>query len=336
MRGHFRTLFGPGSGRHWATALAVLLASGLLGCEAKLRLQDVAKARTEAIRRTDQFQAGIIAGKLLVVVASHGVIVKSTDRGLTWVRQELAGWPSLIDITQCPNGDVIALAFEGQIWTAPASADKWTLHKIDSKETPQALTCDPHGRLWVVGSYSSIVNSADGGKTWTTQSLDQDLFLTSIQFLDDKNAIATGEFGTVAKTHDGGTSWQSQNAIPEEFYPADTWFQNLSVGWAVGLRGRVMQTVDGGTTWTLQSTPTLAPLFRLNSVDGVPYAVGGDGVIMRFEGGAWQLVPYDSPFHLYLRVLLPIGDELLIAGGSGALRVLPRAAPVKALADVAR
>lgn len=307
--------------RGWGCGLVGILML-LGGCEAKLRLEAVDAAREQAIRRTDHFQSAVANAERMVVVGTHGLIVTSADQGKSWQRFELAGWPSLIDITACPDGELVALAYEGQIWTAPATADAWTMHRIESAETPQALTCDPAGRIWVVGGFSSFTMSADHGKTWSAQSLDEDLFLTTIQFFDGDTAIATGEFGTVVKTIDAGATWQVQAPMPDEFYPEDTWFQDSQTGWAVSLRGRVLATTDGGMTWALQSTPTLAPLFSLSMSGGVPYAVGGDGVIVRRVDEAWQAVEYAEPFHLYLRAVAPVGDRLLVAGGSGALRLL--------------
>ena len=312
----------------WAAVLTLLA-----GCEAKLRLQDVEAAKHEPIRRSDQFQAAVASDPLLVVVGLHGIVVTSADHGATWTRHELAGWPSLIGLTRCPNGSLVALAYEGELWTAPATAETWVRQKIETKETPQAITCDPTGQLWVVGSYSSILNSADGGKTWKSQSLDDDLFLTSVQFVDAKNAIATGEFGTIVKSTDAGATWQKQDPMPEEFYPEDTWFKDALTGWSVSLRGRLLGTTDGGATWTMQETPTVAPLFKLGAAGAVPLAVGGDGVVLRRVDDAWQAVTYEDPYNLYLRVLLPVGDKLLIAGGSGALRVIPLANTNKAVAD---
>jgi photosystem II stability/assembly factor-like uncharacterized protein len=312
---------------------AAFIAFALVGCEAKLRLEDVDAARAEPIRRTDQFQAGAVSAERLVVVATHGVVVTSSDRGTSWKRYELPGWPSLIDVTQCPNGNFVALAFEGQVWTAPPTGDVWTMQKIDTTETPQAITCDSRDRLWVVGSFSTILNSADGGKTWASYSLDEDLILTTIQFFDRDNAVATGEFGTALKTADGGATWLRLAPMPDEFYPEDTWFQDPMTGWSVSLRGRIIETRDGGATWSLQATPTLAPLFTLGAIDGTPYAVGGDGVVLRLTKGAWEVVSYDDQFHLYLRVLTPLDDKLLIAGGSGSLRVLPLVAAALASAQ---
>ncbi len=303
--------------------LALLLA----GCEAKLRLEEVDATRQQPIRRSDQFQAAASNAERVVVVATHGVIVTSADQGQSWQRVELEGWPSLMDVAACPDGSFVALAFERQIWLGSPTAEQWTMAKIDSNETPQALTCDSRGRVWVVGSFSTFLVSADKGATWTAQSLEEDLFLTSIQFFDANHAIAVGEFGAVLKTMDGGTTWQNLDPMPEEFYPQDAWFQDPQQGWAVGLRGRVMETADGGATWRLVQTPTLAPLFTLGALNGVPCVVGGDGVVMLRVNGQWQPQSYPDAYHQYLRAMLPLGDKLLVAGGSGALRVLTLSNP---------
>lgn len=325
--------FARGSGPREAGCLLVLLVL-LAGCEAKLRLEDVEAAREQAIRRSDQFQAAVPTSERLVVVGTHGVIVTSADGGSTWHRHELAGWPSLIDVARCPDGSLVALAYERELWTATATADHWTRVPLASEETPQALTCDPGGRWWIVGSFSSIQSSADRGKTWHTQTLDEDLFLTSIQFVDQQQAFATGEFGTVLKSVDGGAAWERLPSLPDEFYPEDAWFADPEHGWVAGLQGAILATSDGGQTWTRQSTDTLAPLYSIGTVGGVPYVVGGEGVILRLAQSRWQRLEYADPVHAFLRVAVEVGNgKLLIAGGSGALRLIDTA---PAAADIAR
>lgn len=312
------------------TLLPVLLAILLAGCEAKLRLDGVEATKAQPVRRTDQFQSAVGSEQALVAVASHGVVVASTDHGKTWRRHDLAGWPSLIDIDRCPDGQLVALSYEREIWLAPADGSSWERRPIDTKETPQALTCDPTGRIWVVGSFSTFLSSTDRGATWQSQSLDQDLLLTTIQFLDADHAVSTGEFGTVATTEDGGKTWRQLDPIPEEFYPADTWFRDTQRGWSVGLQGRIYGTRDGGASWQLEPTPTLAPLYSLAGVNGAPYAVGGEGVVLRLDGDQWKEVRYNEPSHSYLRALAPAGNELMVAGGAGSLRLLDLAASAAA------
>ena len=97
----------------------------------------------------------------LLVVGNHGLVLRSVDAGTTWSRQELPGWPSLIDIAACPNGQFAALATEGQVLVSADDGQTWTANQIQTEESPQGITCDPQNRLWVVGSFTTIIVSDD-------------------------------------------------------------------------------------------------------------------------------------------------------------------------------
>ena len=55
-----------------------------------------------------------------------------------------------------------------------------------------ALTCDAQGRIWVVGAFSTILSSTDGGASWSEDSFGEDAQLTSVQFVDDNTAYIAG------------------------------------------------------------------------------------------------------------------------------------------------
>lgn len=320
---------GVGSGSIWVLCVVAGL---LVGCEAKLRLAAVEEAGREPIRRSDQYQAAVAAPDRLVVVGTHGVVLTSTH-GDSWTRQDLPGWPSLIDLARCPDGTWVALAFEREVWTAAPDAARWTRVPLADGETPQAITCDPQGRWWIAGGFSSLQWTADGGRNWNTHTLDEDLFLTSVQFVDAMTAYATGEFGTVICSRDGGATWERLESLPDEFYPQDAWFADAQRGWIVGLRGGILATEDGGDSWSRQASPTLAPLYGLGIVDGIPQAVGGEGVVLRLQDGHWQRIDYADPVHGFLRAIAPApGGRVLVAGGGGALRLIPAGA-TRALAS---
>jgi photosystem II stability/assembly factor-like uncharacterized protein len=311
----------------WRAACVVLIA-GLAACESPLRLEQVEAEKAKPIRRSDQFQVAVASGSTVVVVGNHGLILTSTDAATaatpTWSRQELAGWPSFIDLTACPDGTFAALAVEGQVWTSP-DGRSWTANDFKTEESAQALTCDPDNRLWVVGSFSSILMSADGGKTWEDHSVGEDFILTSIQFFDAQTGIVLGEFGNILRTTDGGETWELGEPMPDEFYPQTALFTDPQTGWVASLGGKIMHTRDGGATWEPQQTGSLDPVYALARAGDTLYAVGGAGSMFRVEGDAWVPVRHGQPVRLLLRVLLPIGDKLLIGGAAGALYAVPMA-----------
>jgi photosystem II stability/assembly factor-like uncharacterized protein len=314
-----------------ATVLAVLT---LTACESRLVLDRVVEQQQKALQRTDLFQASTANDEVIVTVGSYGVIVVSNDGGQSWTRQKLEPQPSLIDVTHCPDGSLVALAMEGQVWVSQDNGGNWTEHDMGTVEVPQALTCDPAGQLWVVASFSTILNSPDLGVNWETQSFDEDMILTHIQFFNSSDGLLTGEFGTLALTRDGGQSWQRAEPVPAEFNPMASLFLDMEHGWVAGLNGTVFYTPDGGKTWLKQASDTTAPLYRLVQSGEKIYAAGDFGTLLEYrvensvqgetsDYGRWERSSIDVGSRSFLRAvqILPDGS-LLVGGGAGVLKVV--------------
>ncbi len=307
-----------------ARIVAALAVMGLCACEAPLVLDHVRAQQANPTQRSDLFQAAAGNDRAIVVVGNRGTLVSSLDDGGTWQRQTLEEQPFLLDVAACPDGSFVALAYENYIYIGDAEAGNWRRVAIDSEEVPQALTCDPQGRIWVVGSFSSILSSADRGETWSASSMDEDLHFTTVQFIDRDTAFLTGEFGVVVQTTDGGATWENLPPLRDEFYPQDAWFRDASTGWIVGLTGTVLRTDDGGRTWVRQEAGTQAPLYSIIPGDDGLFVVGGFGTVLQSTtGDAWTIVKHDKPIRFYLRAALALdGRRLVAAGGAGALFVI--------------
>lgn len=305
----------------WPATLAAALALG--ACESPLKLDGVEASREAAIRRSDMFQQAVSTGSTLVVVGNHGLVLRSIDGGQSWSRQELDGWPSLIDIAACPDGRLAALAAESQALVSADDGKTWQMHEIPTEEAPQGITCDPANRLWVVGSFSTIIASADGGENWDDKSIGEDTILTTIQFVDAQNARVFGEFGANYRSSDGGATWTAGEPLPNDFYAQDAFFVDTQSGWVAGLAGEIQHTGDGGATWALEKAPAPVPIYAISRLGEDIYAVGGEGLLLRREAGQWVRVEHGQPVRLLLRVLQPVGaDRLLIGGAAGALHVV--------------
>ena len=304
--------------------ITVLAACGLYACEAPLVLDHVKQQQAKTTQRSDLFQAAASNGDAIVVVGNRGVLITSRDQGATWQRRVLEDQPFMLDLAVCPDGKFVALAHENQLRIGDATAETWRTVKIDSMEVPQAVACDPRGRLWVVGSFSSILRSDDLGESWAETSMDEDLYLTTIQFIDDNNAFTTGEFGAIIRTQDGGKTWENLEPLADEFYPQAAYFRDTETGWIVGLNGMIWTTVDGGQSWSQQSTGTTAPLYGITANGAGLFAVGGFGTVLTSgPAGDWTRVDHGKPIRFYLRGVLPLDEQRLLAvGGAGALFVI--------------
>lgn len=309
------------------SALLVLAAVFLSGCEAPLVLDGVEQEKRKAVRRSDNLQSLAYNGSTLVVVGNGGTALVSTDKGQSWVRHKLPDSPFLMAVDACPDNSFVAIDYRHNLWMADADGANWEAKPIDTVETPQTLSCDSDGRIWIGGGFSSILSSEDRGDSWSESSLDEDLHITTLQFVDSDNGLLTGEFGVVARTSDAGQTWEMLEPIPDEFYPQDAWFETADRGWVVGLNGTIFYTEDGGSTWISQETGTSDPIHGITAHGDSLYAVGGNGLVLscigcigaQSEDAGWRKVHHGLPIRFYLRAVGAVNGELWVAGGAGAL-----------------
>lgn len=295
----------------------------LSACEAPLNLSGVEQELENPIRRTDQIQALAVTDQVQVAVGNAGLVLTRPDAGSKWQRDTLDGAPNLIDVDACPDGSLIALSFERQLWVGDADARQWRKSDLPTPENLLDATCAPDGSYWAVGSFSTLMVSRDGGANWSETSLNEDAMLTSIQFLDQQTAYATGEFGLVVRTDDGGQNWQPLDYIPNDFYPQAAHFRSREQGWVVGLDGMILQTRDGGKSWQSERTPVAAPLYGIADTSAGLFALGENGTVLSRGAERWEQV--DAPaLPVWLRSAAEqASGELLIAGGNGTLMSLP-------------
>ena len=320
MHSRIRTLVSKLSGAPSAAPTAIFgifLAAALVGCEAPLDLSGVEAQRSEPVQRADLFQAAVRYQDEIVVVGAMGVVVHSADGGTSWQRQILPGKPFLLGAAVCPDGRVHAVDKSDGVW-ARGSDGGWSRHDLPEMTEPQAITCDPAGGLWVTGGFSTILHSTDGAANWDSWSLDEDLFLTTIQFVDQQHGFATGEFGTVLVTEDGGASWEPGAELPDSFYPQSAWFASPTEGWVIGLDGMIWRTDSAGASWEPSASGVNTPLYGIAGSVNARVAVGDNTTVLYQSAvdGPWQPLDATAQARAYLRAVTPLdGDSFVVAGG---------------------
>lgn len=318
--------------RHASTALCVM---GLAACVQAPDLSSAKAEREKSVQRYDNFQAAASNGKQLVSAGGGGVLVTSPDSGANWSRVQLPAPSSIIGMSACADGTFAALDFYRKVWIGDPQAANWQQRPIENDFNPVAITCDPSNRLWVVGSFSTVLSSSDRGASWNAQPASEDAILTTVQFLDAERGFIGGEFGTLLVTADGGASWSKQPGLPEEFYPYALHFHDAQHGWVSGLAGAILHTADGGKSWSEQANATKAAMYALVGVNDELLGVGGGGQVLRHESGQWTPVANAPRFPSYLAAGAPLEPHaVLVAGAAGALKVVSLNA--EAEAEVAR
>jgi len=295
----------------------------LFACRATDSATAAQDGRSSSVRRSDTFQSAVARGELLAAASNAGALVVSENGGKTWTRTQLPQPSSIIDLTVCSDGLLIALDFYGKIWVSDAAAKQWNPRSITSTATPMAITCDRRGNLWVVGSDTTILNSADRGGSWQTTSLKQDAILRTVQFVDEQHGFVSGEFGTLITTVDGGKTWQPQPKVPNDFYPYAAYFADSRNGWLAGLAGTMLHTDDGGETWQREENRSGASVNAFVGDGNSLFGLGDGGAIALRRNGLWVPLDISTGASAFLSAgALVSAKSLFVVGAGGELRIL--------------
>lgn len=158
----------------------------------------------------------------------------------------------------------------------------WQRQRVPVRDELIHLDFDGDRRGWLVGSGGRILYTRDGGETWAVQNSGTTAALYHVDFEGDERGWAVGERGTILRTDDGGRTWRS---VPPRVRTTllSVKFVNKEEGWVIGRGGVILRTADGGSTWVQQETNTRQHLYALFFDKKVGFAVGGDGLVLRYE-----------------------------------------------------
>ncbi len=190
-------------------------------------------------------------------------------------------------------------------------------------------------RGFVAGDKGYLLQTEDGGKTWTKQNIGTSEDINEIYFRNDDNGyVVAGK--KMFLTGDGGRSWREIRIYnPKDFRNGSPEF--LSVRFADKKRGLivgsllnkndevidslVMRTDDGGETWWRVMVPSKLELFHLvfaGSSRG--WIVGDKGLILTTRDGglSWQKQTSGVDKTLY-NVDFRDSEEGYVVGGKGTI-----------------
>lgn len=198
------------------------------------------------------------AGRRIVAVGDHGVVLLSDDEG----------------------------AHFRQARVVPTQALLTSLCFIDDHEG------------WSAGHDGVVLHTVDGGDTWSLQHEDTegDKPLFSIAFGDAQHGLAVGLFGAALQTADGGRTWQlldmgTANPDGHHLYAL---FGDVKQGlFIAGEQGLIFRSMDAGAHWEAVQTSNAGSFWAGARVaDGSLLAAGQRGHIFRSSdnGASWSEV----------------------------------------------
>lgn len=173
---------------------------------------------------------------------------------------------------------------------------------------------------WAVGSvvnpmnpaenFPAIINTLDGGLSWSIQSSPFALgALTDVDFIDANNGWAVGTDATstaplIIHTSNGGANWSVQPTLEPLGEVVKVDFVDILNGYVVGVVGSmplVLKTTDGGSSWSSVNpallTATLSAVDFIDDVTGwITGTVGSDPFVFKTtNGGVSYVAPITEP-----------------------------------------
>lgn len=167
---------------------------------------------------------------------------------------------------------------------------------------------------WAVGDDGLILNTVDGGESWTRKERITGHALNDITFVDNEGWVV-GYSGTILYTNDGGKEWKRQESNTDLSLMGIS-FLDEKRGFALGERGIILSTEDGGNLWrhypmdwmsilaenitefaAVYATPY--DIFFLDSLHG--WIVGEKGAVLYSSDGGkhWELLRIGNYPSLY-------------------------------------
>lgn len=211
------------------------------------------------------------------------LILRTTDGGRIWQESVFSvsspsgeGPLRLHSISFCnpQNGwaagsDLIIHTVDGgQTWELQRSANE--------DEVMFSIACVSPETAWVVGQDGLVLQTKDGGKSWSRHDSSTTNNLARVRFFDDSGWIVGGLVGkaTLLRMRNSATKWEPVPLNTSEAL-LDIYINGRG-GWIVGANGTILRTDDGGQTWQQEKSPTsisLTSIFFLNPGQGW---IGGD------------------------------------------------------------
>lgn len=255
---------------------------------------------------------------------------RTTDRGATWVKKELAcsnewSWilQRLVPVSATKAWAVGKVGYTPTLFRFQVGPDGVMTHESwpisAAGQLYDLAFIEPQTALGV-GFTGSIVrmNMPDGATPTVTRLTSGSVeSLEAIFMLDATTGWVVGTGGTILRTTDGGTTWTLQTSGTTVDLNG-VHFLDASTGWVVGDHGLVLATSDGGATWHVELASTSGYLQRVFFVDAsAGFAVGTGDFALRLPCTALAVTPTSLPAGEAGR---PYSASLKVSGGRSPYR----------------
>lgn len=253
-----------------------------------------------------------LVGSNLVAVGERGLVLLSSDQGLTWRQGQVPVSTSLTAVSFVDAQHGMAVGHGGTVLGSLDGGETWAL-LLDGRRAAELAFADARKR-----NDASAIREAQRMIDEGPDKPFLDVLLQSPQ-----QAIVVGAYGMIFATRDGGANWTPLMAQLDN--PGMLHFnairQRGNRVLLVGEQGLVMLSTDAGRSFKTLDLPYEGSLFTAELLTGQALMVAGlKGNVWRSDDGGENWVRLLSPIDASVTSsrLLPSG-ELLLGSQAGVL-----------------
>lgn len=221
-----------------------------------------------------------------------GIIQRSPDSGVTW--QTLSS-PLTTTINDIKFIDSLGIAVStgGKILRTVDRGNTWTLINASNPYDLNTISIIDRHNVIIMGATGQILNSTDGGVSYTVNYLSQDNShpINAVVVKPNVFYLSVGNYGLIAKSQNR-LDWTIKT---DGFlgYIYDICFTDTLQGFAAGSYHGILKTSDGGETWAVKNQSIFHPdyrtLFFLNRLIG--FAASNSNLFKTSDGGeTWMKI----------------------------------------------
>lgn len=181
------------------------------------------------------------------IVGAAGMIIKTTDDGVTWQIQYSGTDVNLNDIYISGDSSIV-VGNGGTILRTTDGGSNWSsINSITTTNLTAVAFATPTIGI-ITGWNGLVLRSNNGGLNWSPVALPTNQRLYGVSFADANSGIAVGDSGLVFRTTNAGFAWNFQTSgTIQSLYDVSHVSPTTAV--ASGWGGTVIRTTNGGSSW---------------------------------------------------------------------------------------
>ncbi len=277
------------------------------------------------------------AGKRLVAVGVHGVIIYSDDSGHSWKQANVPVDLTLTAVRFSSATNGWAIGHEGVILHTDDAGLDWKL-QLDGFQANQLTLAAAQAAVASRNSAPGVLHAVDRANHFIEDGPTKPFL--SLFVTNDHQALVVGSYRLAMQTNDGGKTWSDwslhvDDPFSHNLYDIERIGSEICM---VGELSLVFCSTDGGTTFPQVTTPGVATLFGILPT-GEPggilvFGVAGNAFRSEDAGQTWKTVDFNTGDNLTSGAVLRSG-AILVTSESGRVFVSDdHSRSFKALPDV--